>query len=488
MIFARSSRSAGARRPLSARCRTQRRRSASATAMRARRAAGRRRTGGPRRRSARLPMIDVNFDGIPGPTHNYAGLARGNLAAEKQRAATSRIRAKPRCRGSRKCARSPQRGYAAGRAAAARAARSSARCARSAFPAATPTSSRAPRATRRRCSPRARRPRRCGSANAATVSPSADTADGRVHFTPANLVAHFHRSLEAPTTTRDPARDLRRPDALRRPRSVAGRAAVRRRGRGEPHAIRGAPGAPGVEFFVYGRAALRRGRAGAARNFPRGRRAKPRRRSRAATASIPRARVFAQQHPGRDRRRRVPQRRDRGRPRQRAVLPRAGVGRAGRACWPSSRGDRRGVRADRRAASASSPSPMPSPPICSTASCCARATAGYLLVAPAECRENARVARVSRPLVAQRRADRRGARHSTCARACATAAVRRACGLRVDADRRRACRDRARACSSTTRSRATLERGSARTIATALRRRTSPIRRSSTNRGARSTS
>ncbi len=39
-------------------------------------------------------------------------------------------------------------------------------------------------------------------ANAATVSPSGDTADGRVHFTPANLVAHFHRSLETATTTR----------------------------------------------------------------------------------------------------------------------------------------------------------------------------------------------------------------------------------------------------------------------------------------------
>src|SRR5689334_3957104 len=25
----------------------------------------------------------VNFDGIPGPTHNYSGLARGNLAAER---------------------------------------------------------------------------------------------------------------------------------------------------------------------------------------------------------------------------------------------------------------------------------------------------------------------------------------------------------------------------------------------------------------------
>ncbi len=34
------------------------------------------------------------------------------------------------------------------------------------------------------------------AANAATVSPSTDTADGLVHFTPANLVSQFHRSLE----------------------------------------------------------------------------------------------------------------------------------------------------------------------------------------------------------------------------------------------------------------------------------------------------
>ena len=26
---------------------------------------------------------DVNFDGIPGPTHNYSGLAHGNLASER---------------------------------------------------------------------------------------------------------------------------------------------------------------------------------------------------------------------------------------------------------------------------------------------------------------------------------------------------------------------------------------------------------------------
>src|SRR5881398_2438280 len=38
------------------------------------------------------------------------------------------------------------------------------------------------------------------TANAATVSPSADCADARVHFTAANLLTQFHRSLEPQTT------------------------------------------------------------------------------------------------------------------------------------------------------------------------------------------------------------------------------------------------------------------------------------------------
>lgn len=37
-------------------------------------------------------------------------------------------------------------------------------------------------------------------ANAATVSPSTDSADGRVHLTVANLNNKFHRAMEAPTT------------------------------------------------------------------------------------------------------------------------------------------------------------------------------------------------------------------------------------------------------------------------------------------------
>ncbi|MBL4667100.1 MAG: N-succinylarginine dihydrolase, partial [Sneathiella sp.] len=37
-------------------------------------------------------------------------------------------------------------------------------------------------------------------ANAATVSPAADTFDGKTHFTPANLASMFHRAIEVETT------------------------------------------------------------------------------------------------------------------------------------------------------------------------------------------------------------------------------------------------------------------------------------------------
>ncbi len=40
------------------------------------------------------------------------------------------------------------------------------------------------------------------TANAATVCPSVDSTDGRVHFTPANLHNKIHRSIEPPTTAR----------------------------------------------------------------------------------------------------------------------------------------------------------------------------------------------------------------------------------------------------------------------------------------------
>src|SRR5438105_9983336 len=145
-------------------------------------------------------MSEVNFDGIPGPTHNYAGLARGNLAAEKH----ARTVANPR--------EAALQGLAKMRALAARGipqavlppherpylpalrrlgfegtdAAIVARAAREAPQLLAACSSAAA----------------MWAANAATVSPAADTADRRVHFTPANLIANFHRSLEADTTTR----------------------------------------------------------------------------------------------------------------------------------------------------------------------------------------------------------------------------------------------------------------------------------------------
>lgn len=51
------------------------------------------------------------------------------------------------------------------------------------------------------------------AANAATVTPSADAADGRVHFTPANLITNLHRSLEHDQTRR--ALDALFPDTSR---------------------------------------------------------------------------------------------------------------------------------------------------------------------------------------------------------------------------------------------------------------------------------
>jgi succinylarginine dihydrolase len=35
------------------------------------------------------PAPEVSFDGLVGPTHNYAGLSRGNLASTKHRGVVS---------------------------------------------------------------------------------------------------------------------------------------------------------------------------------------------------------------------------------------------------------------------------------------------------------------------------------------------------------------------------------------------------------------
>ena len=145
-------------------------------------------------------MTEVNFDGLPGPTHNYSGLASGNLASAQNaqlvanpRAAALQGIAKMRALGERGFAQAVLPPHERPHLPSLRALG----FAGSDHDVIAKAAREAPQLLAACSSASA-----MWTANAATVSPSADTADARVHFTPANLATHFHRSLEAPVTTR----------------------------------------------------------------------------------------------------------------------------------------------------------------------------------------------------------------------------------------------------------------------------------------------
>lgn len=146
--------------------------------------------------------FEVNFDGLIGPTHNYAGLAVGNVAAIEHAGQVSHPRqaalqglAKMKLLaelGVKQAILPPQPrprldvlktlGFTGKNDLSDAAAIERASCESPHLLAACYSAS------------------SMWTANAATVSPSADTADGRVHLTPANLTSQFHRSLEATDT------------------------------------------------------------------------------------------------------------------------------------------------------------------------------------------------------------------------------------------------------------------------------------------------
>ncbi len=137
-----------------------------------------------------MSLTEINFDGIVGPSHNYAGLSLGNIASASHKGDPSYPRAAAlqglgKMRGN--FARLGVQGfllplprpnalleyalaYDGTEAAALRAAPWSASS--------------------------------MWTANAATVSPAPDTADGKCHLTPANLVTMLHRAQEWPDTKR----------------------------------------------------------------------------------------------------------------------------------------------------------------------------------------------------------------------------------------------------------------------------------------------
>ena len=91
------------------------------------------------------------------------------------------------------------------------------------------------------------------AANAATVTPSVDAADGRLHLTPANLVSTTHRSFEHRQTQRILAAMFDDPDRFVVHPALPGAAAFADEGAANHGRFCAAHGGPGTHLFVYGR-------------------------------------------------------------------------------------------------------------------------------------------------------------------------------------------------------------------------------------------
>jgi succinylarginine dihydrolase len=136
-----------------------------------------------------MALTEINFDGIVGPSHNYAGLSLGNLASSKNAGKISQPRAAA-LQGVEKMRANIRLGLAQG----------------AFLPQRRPNRlwleslSTTPETAETALLANAMSASCMWTANAATVSPAPDTADGKCHLTPANLVTMPHRSLEWPET------------------------------------------------------------------------------------------------------------------------------------------------------------------------------------------------------------------------------------------------------------------------------------------------
>lgn len=201
-----------------------------------------------------MKAIEANADGLIGPTHSYAGLSPGNLASSLNKGEASNPRAAV-LQGLDKMKRLADLGLpqfvlppherpnipflrslgfsADDKTVLAKAWRDA-----PAFAAAACSAS------------------PMWAANAATVTPSADAADGRVHFTPANLHTNLHRSLEHQQTKR--ALDALFPDASKFAVHDALPAVAHLADEGAANHVRlcATHGGRGVNLLVWGREAF----------------------------------------------------------------------------------------------------------------------------------------------------------------------------------------------------------------------------------------
>ena len=145
-----------------------------------------------------MAQREWNFDGLVGPTHNYAGLSPGNLASQSHEGNVSNPR-EAALQGLEKMRFVA--GLGVGQAVLPPQPRPSLRTLRALGYVGTDEEVLARVSVEdehllRLCTSAAA----MWTANAATCAPSSDAADGRMHLTVANLQAMFHRVLEADTT------------------------------------------------------------------------------------------------------------------------------------------------------------------------------------------------------------------------------------------------------------------------------------------------
>ncbi|MNO56559.1 N-succinylarginine dihydrolase [compost metagenome] len=201
-----------------------------------------------------MKSFEVNFDGLVGPTHNYGGLSFGNVASQSNSQQSSSPREAAR-QGLAKMKALMEMGFQQGVLApqerpdvaalrrlgfAGSDAQVIEQAAKQAMPLLVAS-----------CSASS-----MWVANAATVSPSADTADGRVHFTAANLNCKYHRSIEHPTTSRVLGAMFADQQHFAHHAALPAVAQFGDEGAANHTRFCREYGQAGVEFFVYGRSAF----------------------------------------------------------------------------------------------------------------------------------------------------------------------------------------------------------------------------------------
>lgn len=200
-----------------------------------------------------MSAVEVNYDGLVGPTHNYAGLSLGNLASTRHggRVAHPRLAA---LQGLAKMKQlsdlglwqgvlPPQDRPALWRLRELGFAGTDEAILEQAWTQARPL-------VVRLCSASS-----MWAANAATVSPSPDALDGYVHVTPANLLSMPHRALEGRETGRALRRALGETRVVHHP-PLPSHADFADEGAANHLRLCEEHGAPGIEVFVYGRSAF----------------------------------------------------------------------------------------------------------------------------------------------------------------------------------------------------------------------------------------